>query len=71
MRVEVEDLLRGPHAAATQISKQHPGGATDCVEIVVIVRAPARDFWREMPSGNAPAGLGRLPLTVWQGTHFR
>ena len=29
-------------------------GAADCVEIVVLIRGPARDFWREMPSGNAP-----------------
>jgi len=34
-------------------------GAANCVEIVVIVSGSARDFWREMPSGNAPAPLDR------------
>ena len=34
-----------------------PRQAADCVKIVVMVPSPARDFWREMPSGNAPADL--------------
>ena len=45
---------------APGIVEQRATGAADCVEIVVIVPGLARDFWREMPSGNAPAVLGRL-----------
>jgi hypothetical protein len=45
---------------APGIVEQRATGATDCVEIVVLLPGLARDFWREMPSGNAPALLGRL-----------
>jgi hypothetical protein len=44
---------------ATRIVEQRATGAANCVEIVVVVPGLARDFWREMPSGNAPAPLGR------------
>jgi hypothetical protein len=46
-------------------------GAADCVEIVVVAAGMARDFWREMPSGNAPSGRDPAQLTVWCSTHFR
>ena len=57
----------GPHAnvgwrmlGAKGRVEQRPLGAADCVEIVVMVPGPARDFWREMPSGNAPVPPVRL-----------
>lgn len=57
----------GPHAdvgwrmlGAKGRVEQRPLGAADCVEIVVMVPGPARDFWREMPSGNAPVPPDRL-----------
>jgi hypothetical protein len=34
-----------------------PATGVDCVKIVVMVPGPARDFWREMPSGNAPSNF--------------
>jgi hypothetical protein len=37
----------------------------------VMRREEARDFRREMPSGNASAGSGPTPLTDCHGTQFR
>ena len=54
-RAEVVCMLVAPG-----IVEQRATGAADCVEIVVIVPGLARDFWREMPSGNAPGLLGGL-----------
>ena len=60
-------LIAGPHAAlgwrmlgTMGRVEQRPLGAADCVEIVVMVPGPPRDFWREMPSGNAPVPPDRL-----------
>ena len=49
----------------------HDGAAADCVQIMVTARGEARDFRREMPSGNASLGPGHTPLTDCHGTQFR